>query len=203
MGTYSYELNGNLYLNLTNRCNNSCAFCIKFRSRLFEDKHELWLDREPSAQDVLNDIEDPKKYRHIVFCGYGEPLIRLQLVKELAKALKEKGATIRIDTDGQANLFHGRNILPELAGIVDEIYISLNAHDNETYQKLCRPVFGKKAYEAVKLFAGEAKKHIPTVVLTAVELPGVDLAACKIAAEKIGVDFKTRPYYEKAYQPVQ
>ncbi len=203
MNTHSYELKDNLYLNITNRCNNACAFCIKFKSRRFEDKHGLWLDKEPSVKDVLKDIGDPAKYRHIVFCGYGEPLIRLGLVKELAKALKEKGATVRIDTDGQSNLFHGRNILPELAGLVDEIYISLNAHDADTYQKLCNPVFGKKAFEAVKKFAEEAKKIVPVVVLTAVDLPSVDLEKCRTIAEKIGVGFKTRPYYEKSYQPVQ
>ncbi len=203
MNAYHYELKDNLYLNITNRCNNSCVFCIKFKSRLFEDKHRLWLDKEPSAGDILKEVGDPKKYRHIVFCGYGEPLIRLGLVKEIAKALKEKGAVIRIDTDGQANLFHGRNILPELAGLVDEIYISLNAHDAAAYEKLCRPVSGKRAFEAVKKFAEEAKKHIPVVVLTVVDLPSIEKDKCREIADKIGIEFKIRPYYEKSYQPVQ
>jgi TatD DNase family protein len=203
MSVYSYQLNDSLYLNITNRCNNSCTFCIKFRSRLFEDVHELWMDREPSAEDVLKDISDPSKYRHIVFCGYGEPLIRLALVKDLSKALKDRGASIRIDTDGQASMFHGRNILPELAGLVDEMYISLNAHDAETYQKLCRSVFGQRAFDAVKRFAEEAKEHIPKVVLTAVDLPGSDMNKCRLIAESLGVEFKIRPYYEKNYKPIQ
>lgn len=204
MSVYSYVLNDCLYLNITNRCNNACTFCIKFKSRHFEDKHELWLGKEPSAQEVLKSIEeDIAKHRQIVFCGYGEPLIRLETVKEIARTLKEKGAVIRIDTDGQANLFHGRNILPELAGLADEIYISLNAHDSATYQKLCRPVFGEKAFDAVKNFAEEANNIVPSVVLTAVELPSVDMEKCRAIAEKIGIGFKLRPYYEKNYQPVQ
>ncbi|MFA5103667.1 MAG: TatD family nuclease-associated radical SAM protein [Candidatus Margulisiibacteriota bacterium] len=203
MGVYSYELNDCLYLNITNRCNNACTFCIKFRSRRFEDKHELWLSKEPLAEEVVKGIPDPSKYRQIVFCGYGEPLIRLAVVKEISRSLKEKGAMIRINTDGLANLFHGRNILPELAVLVDEIYISLNAHNSDTYQKLCLPVFGAKAYNAIKDFAEEAKKVVPTVVLTAVDLPSVDIEKCKAIAEKIGVEFKVRPYYEKSYQMVQ
>lgn len=203
MNVCSYELNDCLYLNITNRCNNACTFCIKYRARRFEDKHDLWLDNEPSSEEVLKSIGDHTRYRQIVFCGYGEPLIRLAAVKEISGPLKEKGAMIRINTDGLANMFHGRNILPELSGLVDEIYISLNAQASETYQKLCRPVFGEKAFDAIKSFAEEAKKHIPTVVLTAVSLPGIDEDSCRMIADNIGVGFKMRPYYEKSYQPVQ
>lgn len=203
MSVYSYELNDCLYLNITNRCNNACTFCIKYRARRFEDKHELWLGKEPSAEEVLKDIGDPARYRQIVFCGYGEPLIRLAVTKEIARSLKEKGAVVRINTDGLANLFHGRNILPELSGLADEMYVSLNAPDAETYQKLCLPVFGKRAFNAIRSFSEEAIKVIPKVVLTAVELPSVDMEKCRAIAEKIGAGFKTRPYYEKSYLPVQ
>ena len=140
MPHYTYELGDSLYINLTNRCNNTCAFCIKFKNRLFEGLHELWLDREPEAEEVIEKIGDHSKYKHIVFCGYGEPLIRLETLKKIAAFLKEKGCYIRIDTDGLANLFHGRDVLPELKGLIDKINISLNAPDEKTYVKLCRPL---------------------------------------------------------------
>lgn len=199
MDTYAYELNGSLYLNITNRCNNSCTFCIKYKNRNFEDKYSLWMDKEPSVEEIIRAIGDTSAYKQIVFCGYGEPLIRLQTVIEVSKALKAKGASVRIDTDGQANLFHGRDITPLLEGSIDEIRISLNSPDAPAYQKLCRPVFEEKAFKAIVKFAEEAKKHIPSVALTAVDLPGVDMQKCKDIADKIGVDFKIRPYYEKNY----
>jgi len=201
MGAYVYELNGSLYINLTNRCNNSCTFCIKFKNRMFEGLHELWLDREPSPEEVISSAGDASKYRHVVFCGYGEPLIRLEALKKVASFLKEKGAYVRIDTDGQANLFHGRNILPELKGLVDEINISLNAQDEKTYQKLCKSVYKEKAFKGILDFAKAAKEVIPKVILTAVELPGVDIEKCRGIAECIGADFKARPYYEENYRP--
>lgn len=201
MADYYYGLGGNLYINLTNRCNNSCAFCIKYRSRKFEGSFDLWLEKEPSAQEVIGSLPDVSGYGQVVFCGYGEPLIRLEAVKEIAKYLKEKGANVRIDTDGQANFFHGRNIVPELAALVDEVNISLNAQDADTYIKLCRPVFGKASYRAVLDFSAKAKEIIPKVVLTAVALPGVDADKCRKIAEDIGVEFRLRPYYEEKYAP--
>ncbi len=200
MSDFCYELKDSLYLNITNRCNNSCVFCIKYKTRKFESKYDLWLIREPSVKDIIDCIPDPRKYRQIVFCGYGEPLIRLEIVKEVSKILKEKSAQIRINTDGLANLFHGRNIVPELKNLVDEIFISLNAPNDEQYKKICRPIFGKKSFEEIIKFAKEAKKFIPRVVLTAVELPSVDINKCAEIAKYIGVDFKARPYYEENYK---
>ncbi|MCX5749573.1 MAG: TatD family nuclease-associated radical SAM protein [Candidatus Saganbacteria bacterium] len=199
MADYIYELKDSLYINLTNRCNNRCSFCIKYKNRIFEGKHNLWLDREPDAEEVTGLINDPSKYRQIVFCGYGEPLIRLETLKKIAAGLKEKGSFIRVDTDGQANLFYGRNITADLNGLVDEMDISLNAHDKKTYDKLCRSVYGEKAYKAILDFARLAKETIPKVVLTAVDLPGIDIEKCKNISDEIGVEFKIRPYYEESY----
>lgn len=199
MSDIVYPVGNNLYINLTNRCNNSCTFCIKFKNRKFEGKFDLWLDHEPTAQEVISAVGDPAKYGQIVFCGYGEPLIRFSVLKETAAELKKKGAVIRIDTDGQANLFHGRNILPELKGLVDEMNISLNSDKGDTYQKLCRSVFGEKAYEAVRSFARSAAANIPKVTLSVVALPGVDVEKCAKIAAEIGAEFRSRTYYEEDY----
>ncbi|MFA5098172.1 MAG: TatD family nuclease-associated radical SAM protein [Candidatus Margulisiibacteriota bacterium] len=202
MPAFTYELNGSLYLNLTNRCSNSCTFCIKYKSRSFEGRHDLWLTREPQAEEVLKEVGNPARYRQIVFCGYGEPLIRLETVKKIAGELKKSGAYIRIDTDGQANLFHGRNIIPELAGLINELNISLNAQDSGTYEKLCRSVWGEKGYQAILDFAKKAKEAspaIPKVVLSLVDLPSVNKEKCAQIAESLGVELRVRPYYEETY----
>jgi TatD DNase family protein len=145
---------------------------------------------------VLAAVREHSGYDEVVFCGYGEPLIRLDLVKEVAAALKLEGARIRINTDGQANLVHGRNILPELAGLVDSISVSLNAADAATYARLCNSPFGDEGFRAVCDFLTEAKGHIPTVTASAVTVPGLDVAAVRRLAESLGVAFREREYAE-------
>lgn len=212
MNTIAYTVENSLYLNLTNRCTNECPFCIRNLSRHFNQKYNLWLDHEPSAEEVLAAIGDPSQHKQIVFCGYGEPTIRLDTIIAVATELKSKPQTsnlktkeksqipiIRLDTNGHGNLFWGRNILPELKGLIDSISISLNAENAEVYQKICRPLGGVKAYQAVIDFIKEAKIYIPYVEATIVDLPTVDKAACQKIASELGVSFRVRPYYEDTY----
>ena len=191
----AYTIRNSLYLNITNRCTNACTFCAKFNDFTVKG-HQLCLQSEPDLDEVLTAIGDPTRFEEVVFCGYGEPLIRLDLVKAVAKKLKEQKIIVRINTDGQANLVHQRNILPELEGLVDSISISLNAADAATYQKICRSEFGEESYTAVKTFLTEAKKYIPTVTASAVALPGLDIDACRQVADELGVAFRARAYNE-------
>ncbi len=195
-GKISYPIRGSLYLNLTNRCSNRCTFCAKNASYMVKG-HDLELEQEPTVEDLLREVGDPKKYDEIVFCGFGEPLLRLETIKAAAAELKKKGAKIRIDTDGQANLVYGRNILPELKGLIDAVSVSLNSDNAAQYNRLCRSPFGEKAFGGVLDFIREAKKIIPEVVATAVAMPGVDVEACRRLAEQdLGVKFKKRMYDE-------
>ncbi len=192
----AYQIRDSLYLNITNRCTNSCIFCAKFGDFVVKG-HELKLDREPSADEVKQAIGDPTRYAEVVFCGYGEPLLRLDLVKETAQWLKSQGVKVRVNTDGQANLVYGRNILPELEGLVDAVSVSLNAPDARTYRHLCPSGFdAEHAYQAVKDFIAQAGQYIPEVTATAVTYPGVDIAACEKVAGELGVEFRAREYHE-------
>nr|BAL54589.1 Mg-dependent DNase [uncultured prokaryote] len=192
----AYKIRDSLYLNITNRCTLSCTFCAKFKS--FEVKgHNLRLKREPTVDEILSAIGDPLGYKEIVFCGFGEPLLRLDVVKAVGRILKEKGARIRIDTDGLANLVHGRNVVPELKGIVDCISVSINAPDPKTYAIICPSHYGERAFFAVKEFILEARKHIGEVIATCVDLPGLDVEACRrVVEEELGVRFRLRKYNE-------
>lgn len=194
-GKIAYPIRNSLYLNITNRCTNYCTFCAKFKSYTVKG-HYLRLKEEPDFNDIVRAIgDDPTKYDEIVFCGFGEPLLRLDLVKDVGMYLKKRGCRIRIDTDGLANLVHGRNILPELM-FVDVISVSMNAPDSETYQKLIKTPFGNKAFPAILWFLREAKRYIPKVVATVVALPGLDISACKRVVEEIGVPLRVRGYDE-------
>ncbi len=189
-GEIAYKIRNTLYLNITNRCTNSCSFCIRFHTDYVKG-HNLRLFVEPTEEEIKKAIGDPKKYKEIVFCGYGEPLLRLDLVKNVASWIKQNKGKVRINTNGHGNLIHGRNILPELKGIVDSISISLDAQDEETYNKICKPIF-KDAFNGVISFIKEAKKNIPEVTVTVVTIKDVDIQKCKEIAERLGVRFRVR-----------
>jgi TatD DNase family protein len=191
----AYLIRNSLYLNITNRCSNRCSFCAKFNDFTVKG-HNLLLDAEPSFEEVMAAIGETSGVDEVVFCGYGEPLIRLDLVKQVAAELKRRGVRIRINTDGQANLVHGRNILPELAGLVDSISVSLNAPDAATYLRLCNTPYGEAGFTAVCDFIREAVRHIPEVTASAVTVPGVDLETCRRLAESLGARFRIREYAE-------
>jgi TatD DNase family protein len=191
----AYRIRNSLYLNITNRCSNRCSFCAKFDDFTVKG-HYLQLDHEPGFTEVMAAIGEHHNYEEVVFCGYGEPLLRLDLLKEVARELKIRGVPVRINTDGQANLVYGRNILPELAGLVDCVSVSLNASDAATYAGLCNTPFGDQGFEGVCQFLKEAKIYIPRVVASAVTVPGLDIAAVRRLAESLGVEFREREYAE-------
>ena len=192
-GRITYPIRNSLYLNITNRCTAACTFCVRYHTD-FVKGHNLRLKDEPTAEEMIKEIGDPKRYAEIVFCGYGEPLLRLDVVKAVAADVKRRGGTVRIDTNGHANLIHKRNVLPELAGLVDAMSVSLNAQNAALYDKISQPKFGGITYEAVKDFIREAKKHIPDVTVTVVSLPEVDIEACRKIADGLGVKFRVREY---------
>ena len=192
-GRITYPIRNSLYLNITNRCTAACTFCVRYHTD-FVKGHNLRLKDEPTAEEMIKEIGDPKRYAEIVFCGYGEPLLRLDVVKAVAADVKRRGGMVRVDTNGHANLIHKRNVLPELAGLVDAMSVSLNAQNAALYDKISQPKFGGITYEAVKDFIREAKKHVPDVTVTVVSLPEVDIEACRKIADGLGVKFRVREY---------
>ncbi|MEW6228378.1 MAG: TatD family nuclease-associated radical SAM protein [Bacillota bacterium] len=193
--TIVYRIGDSLYINLTNRCTNDCEFCIRRTSDGVAD-HHLWLEQEPTVGQVIQEIEKaPTKHlKEVVFCGFGEPMMRLEEVKAVAKWLKGRGIYVRMNTNGHGNLIHGRNVVPELAGLIDCMSISLNASNAATYDALCHPIYGRQAFKAVLEFARECKKHIPKVVLSIVKVPGVSVWGCRRIAAKLKSEFRVRHY---------
>jgi TatD DNase family protein len=191
-GEIAYRIRDSLYLNITNKCTNKCGFCVKSRTSYVKG-HNLRLEKEPSALQVIKAIKDPRAFKEIVFCGIGEPLLRLDVVKKVSAWIKKNGGKVRINTNGQGNLIHGRNILPELQGIVDSISVSLDAEDAKKYQKICKPSI-KGAYEGVISFVREAVKVIPQVKVTVVKIPGVNIEKCEKIAGDLGVELRVRNF---------
>lgn len=192
----AYPIKDGLYLNITNRCQNACRFCI--RDTKNGVGYDLWLEHEPTVAEIIQAIGDPTIYREIVFCGYGEPLIRPEVVVEVARWIKSKSESVpvRLNTNGLADLFLGYDILPQLSGLIDVISISLNAVDASSYAEVTRSEYELKAYPALLEFIKRSRNYIPQVVVTAVDYPGVDLESFGEIAEKLNVMYKIRNYQQ-------
>lgn len=189
---HGYTLHGNRYLNVSNRCNLYCHFCPRMENDWNVKGYELSLKGEPTAQELIEAAGDVSQYREIVFCGLGEPTIRLDTIIEVGKKLRAKGARIRLNTNGLGNQYHGRDITPELKGAVDVMSISLNAQDAATYEKHCLPR-KPNSYEAMLEFVRCAKAQGFEISLTAIAgLEGVDMVACEQIARDMGVGFRAR-----------
>ena len=188
----AYSIRDSLYLNITNDCTNDCDFCVR-RYRDSVKGHRLRLTREPALEEIMAAAAGAGAFREVVFCGYGEPTLRLDAVKPVARYLKDKGVKVRMVTNGQGSLIHKRDIVPELAGLIDRVSVSLNVDSSEMYDRVCMSRFGRGAYEKVKEFAAAARDAGIDVEVTFLDLPGVDKARCEsIARDELGVRFRMR-----------
>lgn len=197
MADILYTYKDNVYVNLTNKCDCSCRFCIRSHQDKVGDAENLWLKEDPTLEEVIAAMDDFDftGYKGLVYCGYGEPTCALENLIESAKYAKEKyGLNIRVNTNGLANLYYGRDIVPELAEAVDAVSISLNAPDKEKYMDVTRPQF-EDAFEGMLTFAGECKKHIPDVKFTVVDvLSEEEIEKSRKLAEDIGIDLRIRKF---------
>ena len=204
--TITYEYEGALYVNLTNKCNCACEFCLrqgKAEGSIYTED-SLWLEREPTREEALDSFlsRDVCAYREIVFCGYGEPTYRLDdllwLVDQLKEKFGDKLPPVRINTNGHANLINGRDVCSELYGRIDTVSISLNATNAADYVALCRPVQGEEAWQAMRDFAWECTAYVPNVVLTIVDKDKTpkEIERCKQIAEGLGVKLRIRSFID-------
>jgi len=194
MPQIAYQIRNSIYLNITNRCTLGCIFCPKYTD--YEVKgYYLRLPREPNVEEIFQAIGLPENYDEVVFCGYGEPTRRLEVLKVIATRMKKQGAKrVRLNTDGLANLIYGRNIAEEFKGLIDAVSISLNAPDAKTYARICPSVYGEKAYGEVINFVKECKRYIPEVTVTAVGLPDFPIDDVARVATELGVPLRIREY---------
>ena len=204
--TITYEYEGALYVNLTNKCNCNCEFCLrhgKAEGSIYTED-SLWLEREPTRQEALDSFlgRDVCSYREIVFCGYGEPTYRMDdifwLVDELKGRFGDKLPPVRINTNGHANLILGRDVCPEMKGRIHTLSISLNATDAAGYVALCHPIQGEEAYQAMLDFAREAKDYVPRVVMTIVDKDKTaeEIETCHNIAAELGVKLRVRSFID-------
>lgn len=189
----------NLYVNITNRCNCACTFCLRTMKHMAEQS-TLWLKREPTVAEVEQALDEvPWEYiKEVVFCGFGEPTMRLDDLLTLLHYVKKTHPDLptRLNTNGLGELENGRIFAADFKGILDTVSISLNASNAQRYYELTRAKFGEKSYEAMLTFAEHCKPYVPHVVLTIVDhVEGPDeIARCKAICEQRGLTLRVRPY---------
>ena len=189
----------NLYINLTNRCDCACIFCLRQIKKMAEES-SLWLKREPTAAEVKRELSEvPWEFiAEVVFCGFGEPTARLDVLTELLRHVKADypGHPTRLNTNGLGELAYGREISADFEGILDTISISLNASSAEKYLALTRAKYGMASYEGMLRFAEHSKKYVPHVVLTIVDHvnPPEEIEKCRNICESRGLALRVRPY---------
>ena len=198
--TVFYEVDGSIYVNLTNRCNNNCEFCIRKNGDGAYGSDPLWLKREPTEAEALAMLEelDLSQYRELVFCGYGEPSVRLELCQKIASAARELCPKIktRINTNGMSDLGFGENTAPKYANYFDTVSISLNAPNATKYDEICHPVYKLSALDAVIEFARNVKEYVHSTVFTVVGdfLTEKEISECRSIAESVGIPLRVREY---------
>ena len=194
-----YKVHNNLYINLTNRCPYSCTFCLRQKMDKVGESDTLWLIREPTAEEVIEEFKkwDVDSFHEIVFCGFGEPTEAFDVLKKVAEFIKSKyNKPIRLNTNGVGSLINKRNIAPELKGLIDTVSISLNNPDPEEYAKLVRSKYGVKSFQEMIDFAKECKKYVPNVVMSTVDttISHEEEKKCKEICDKVGAEYRIRSW---------
>ena len=196
----TYVVDGSLYVNMTNKCSNRCEFCIRNNGDGAYGSDSLWLEREPTLDEVMNSVlsRDLTAYPELIFCGYGEPTYRLEDAVAVAKAVKEKRPEmkVRINTNGHSDLILGKNTAPMYEGVFDVVSISLNTPNPSRYQEICHSIFGEESHTALITFAKNVKQYVPKVILSVVKetLTEEEIEQCKVIAESAGVTLRIRDY---------
>ena len=197
MADILYTYKNQVYANITNKCDCSCKFCIRSHQDSVGEADNLWFKTEPSADEIKKAMDDFdfESYEELVYCGYGEPTCALETLIETATYAKEKyGVRIRLNTNGLANLYHNRNVIPELAKVIDSVSISLNAPTKEKYQEVTRPQF-LNAFEALLEFAKLSKNEFEHTQLSIVDvLPQEDIEECRKLANNLGIYLRIRKF---------
>ncbi|MDR2201963.1 MAG: TatD family nuclease-associated radical SAM protein [Clostridiales bacterium] len=190
---FIYRLNGGLYVNLTNRCCNDCVFCLRRNGDGIKGD-TLWLEREPSASEVVDAIKAAGfQYGEVVFCGYGESTYRVPEIVEISRYVRPLGKTTRLNTNGLGNLINGRDIVPDLKGNVDAVSVSLNESDAARYAALCRPAYGLDAYPAILDFCRRCVCAGINTVMTVVDvIPPAEIEKCRESARLVGARLRVR-----------
>lgn len=194
--TILYDYKESLYVNITNQCPCSCVFCIRKETDHVGNSNSLWLDHEPTVEEVKEEFKkfNLEKYDEIVFCGYGEPLVKINEVIEIAKYIRSvSDLKIRINTNGLSDLIHNKKTAILLKDNIDSVSISLNAPNKTRYNEVTKPKFGEKSFDALLGFAEDCKAYVEEVNFSVVdEISNEEIEESQKLADKMNIVLRVR-----------
>ena len=196
--TIFYKFEGKLYINITNGCPCKCVFCIRDNADSIKDNDSLWLEHEPSFEEITAafDAFDKSGMTDAVFCGYGEPCVRADMIVRVAEYIKQHSdMRIRLNTNGLVKLIHRDFDINSFRGLIDSVSISLNAPDACRYNEVTRPSFGEKSFDVMLKFAEDMKQIVPSVGFTVVDIISEEeIQRCHALADSMGIPLRVRHY---------
>ncbi len=192
--SFTYKIKNSLYINVTNRCNADCIFCER-KGEAVRSGYNLKMSKEmePPAEVYVTEISDPKQYDEIVFCGYGEPTIRWDIVKQVAAYVKANGGKTRLNTNGHGSYINHRDITQEMKGLIDVVSVSLNTAEPEEYARIFQVDI--KLFDEALNFIKNSKNFTGKVVVSVVDYNNVDYKKVKSIAEEFGIELRIREFY--------
>ena len=194
--TLLYPIENSLYVNITNLCCCKCVFCVRDITDSVGGSDSLWLDHEPTIDELKAELEkfNLDEYEEVVFCGYGEPLMRINEVVEFANYIKtKKNIKIRVNTNGLADLIHKKKTAVLLKDAIDAVSISLNAPNEEVYLEVAKPAFGIKSFDAMLSFAKDCKTCIKEVCFSVVdEVTDEEIRQSQELADSLDIPLRVR-----------
>lgn len=200
MADIIYTLDSGTYMNITNKCPCRCTFCIRSLGNSVGDAENLWFyGNEPSIDEIKQAIDnyDFTNVNSVVFCGYGEPTERLDDLLETADYLRKtkEGITLRLNTNGLSDLINKKSTAKEIGEAFDVVSVSLNDPDSDSYDKVTRSIYPKKAFPAMLKFTKECVKFCKKVRMSVVDVIGEEnIEKSRQIAEDLGAEFVCRSY---------
>jgi TatD DNase family protein len=197
---FTYPIRDSLYINLTNRCTADCYFCSRLSDPVVKG-HNLKMRRneEPDLEELIKSIEDRggvSAWSEFVFCGYGEPLMRINQVRDLGHWIKNQGGKVRVNTNGHADMWLKRKTSVEIADAVDVLSISLNADNAVQYNEIVKPAWGEATFQGLLEYIQDAVIHLKKVVLTVVDDGKINIDGCRQIADDLGAELRVRSLNE-------
>lgn len=209
MYTLVYSINNEInpetvYINLTNACTNHCVFCLREQKDDVCGK-EMWHDDNYTLEDIIKQFKNfEANAKEVVFCGYGEPFLKKDMMKSFCEYLRKNfpDIKIRVNTNGHANAVYKYNVADEFKNLIDSVSISLNSDNAKEYDEICNPNI-ENAYQAMLDFSHACKNAGMDVNMSVVsgfdKTHNIDICACKKIAESIGAKFRNREFITNGY----
>ena len=209
MYTLVYSINNEenpktVYINLTNACTNSCVFCLREQK---DDVcgHEMWHDDNYTLEDIIAQFKNyENSVEEVVFCGYGEPFLKKDMMKRFCEYLRKNypNIKIRVNSNGHANAVYNTNVADEFKNLIDSVSISLNAPNEKEYDEICNPKINN-AYNSMKEFVKACKTagmDVTTSVVTGFDdIHNIDIQKCEEIAKSLGAKFRNREFIKNGY----